>query len=473
MEHAGVVRRWWRDPAARDKVVALGVTAVLLYGAYGEAHPSTTAYFQGGHHLPHTPTLALLLVAVACLVLGWRHRWPAPALAVSVAAATVYTLLGYVNGAVLVAPMIALYTVAAKSGVRRALAYGLGTLAVLGLASIAVNPLGPFGGGVDILPFMTAVVVIAGIAVANRRAYIDSIRDRAEQDARRRIDEERLRIARELHDVVAHTMATINVQAGVAAHVLPSRPEAAAESLQAIKTASKEGLRELRAILNVLRQADDADPTQPTPGTAQLETLIDGARRAGLDTTFTLTGDPVPLPAAVDLAAYRIVQESLTNTIRHAGPATAAVSLGYHHDELRIEVTDTGRGPAGAGQPATSPAAPQAALPQPATSPAAPQAALPQPATSPAAPQAAPPQGGPSQGSVTPGGGHGLAGMRERAAAVGGTVETGPGPGGGFRLAARLPLNGRLAGQAPNPAPDTAPPQEAQEAQEAQKGARP
>ena len=236
---------------------------------------------------------------------------------------------------------------------------------------------------------MVAVVVFAGIAVANRRAYVDSIRDRAEQDARRRLDEERLRIARELHDVVAHTMATINVQAGVAAHVLPTRPEAAAESLQAIKTASKEGLRELRAILNVLRQADDADPTQPAPGTAQLEDLIAGARRAGLETTLTVTGDPVPLPAAVDLAAYRIIQESLTNTIRHAGPATAAVALGYASHELHIDVTDTGRG----------------------------QAVI-----------------------AGNGDGHGLAGMRERAAAVGGTVEAGPGPAGGFRVAARLPL---------------------------------
>ena len=118
---------------------------------------------------------------------------------------------------------------------------------------------------------MIAAALFAGIAVANRRAYVASIRDRAEEEARRRIDEERLRIARELHDVVAHTMATINVQAGVAAHVLPTHPEAAAEALQAIKTASKDGLRELRAILNVLRQADDADPTQPAPGTAQLE----------------------------------------------------------------------------------------------------------------------------------------------------------------------------------------------------------
>jgi signal transduction histidine kinase len=419
MESVAAAWRRWLSSPVRDVIIALVVTAALLYGAYGEAHPSTLAYFKKGQHLPHTPLVAFVLVAVACLALIWRQRWPVPVLGVSVAAATIYTLLGYINGAVLVAPMIALYTVATLSSIRRAVAYGLGTLAVLGLASMAVNPLGRFGGGVVILPFMVAVVVVAGIAVANRRAYVESIQDRAEQDARRRIDEERLRIARELHDVVAHTMATINVQAGVAAHVLSTRPEAAAESLQAIKAASKEGLRELRAILDVLRQADDADPTQPTPGTAQLEALIDGARRAGLETTYTVTGEPVPLPAAVDLAAYRIVQESLTNAIRHAGPATAAVSLGYHHDELRIEVADTG-----CGQPVGADAGQS--------------------------------------------GGHGLAGMRERAATVGGTVETGPSPGGGFRVAARLPLGGPRTDPSPDPSRLSS-----EEGTRAQEGARP
>ncbi len=388
-----MARRQAFVPPLRDAAAALALTGALVYGAYGEAHPSTGAYFHDGHRLPHTPSAALVLVGLACLVLAWRRRWPVTVLGTSIAAVTVFTLLGYLNGAALVAPMVAVYTVASLTDLRRAVTYGLGTLIVLGSASIAVNPLGPFGGGVVILPFMTAAVVVAGIAVANRRAYVESIRDRAEQDARRRVDEERLRIARELHDVVAHTMATINVQAGVAAHVLSTRPETVAESLQAIKAASKEGLRELRAILNVLRQADDADPTQPVPGTAQLETLITGARRAGLDTTLTVTGEPVPLPAAVDLAAYRIVQESLTNAIRHAGPAIAAVSLGYDHDELRIEITDTGRGPA---------------------------------------------SGHGHNGD----GGHGLAGMRERAATVGGSLETGRGPAGGFRVAARLPFSG-------------------------------
>jgi signal transduction histidine kinase len=389
-------RRWFTVPV-RDALLAVAVTVVLLLGSIGEAYPNdpgNKSQFHG-HPVPH-PGAGYLLVAVACLALAWRRRHPVAVLAVSTAAVAAYSLLGYVNGAALVAPVLALYAVASQVSVRRALVAAVATLAVLMTVTAARNPFGHIsGGGFDIIPFMVAAALFAGIAVANRMAYVASIKDRAEQDAQRRIDEERLRIARELHDVVAHTMATINVQAGVAVHVLPTRPEAAADALQAIKTASKEGLRELRAILNVLRQADDADPTQPAPGTAQLDALIAGACRAGLETRLTVTGEPVPLPAAVDLAAYRIVQESLTNAIRHAGPATAEVSLCYGEGELRISVADTGRGPA--------------------------------------------PGNGGSPGS----GGHGLAGMRERAATVGGTLETGPRPGGGYRVAARLPMAGR------------------------------
>src|SRR6266702_409494 len=348
----GVMAAWrrWFGPPVRDAIIVVVVTVILLIGSYGEGSPSSPSdktQFQG--HVPPQPGAALILVAVAGLALIWRRRAPVTVLAVSIAAVSVYSLLGLVNGAILIAPILALYAVASRVSMRRAFVAAFATLAILMTVTAANNPFGRIsGGGFDIIPFMVAAALFAGIAVANRNAYVASIRDRAEQDARRRLDEERLRIARELHDVVAHTMATINVQAGVAAHVLPTHPEAAAESLQAIKTASKEGLRELRAILNVLRQVDDADPTQPAPGTAQLETLIDGARRAGLETTFTVTGEPVPLPAAVDLAAYRIVQESLTNTIRHAGPATAAVSLGYLAGEILLDVTDTGRGPAAA-----------------------------------------------------------------------------------------------------------------------------
>ena len=323
---AALWRRWLNSPV-RDVVLAVVVTFVLVLGAYSEGHPNQRFDVdQFPHHSAPHPTAALTLVAIAGLALAWRRRYPLTVLAVSTTAVAVYSLLGYVNGAALLAPVLALYAVATQVSVRRTVVAAVATLAVLMAATAANNPFKQItGGGFDIIPFMVAAVVFAGIAVANRRAYVASIQDRAEQDARRRIDEERLRIARELHDVVAHTMATINVQAGVAAHVLPTRPEAAAEALQAIKTASKEGLRELRAILNVLRQADDADPVQPAPGLAQLDALVEGARRAGLPITLTMTGAPFPLPATVDLAAYRIVQESLTNVIRHAGPAAAAV----------------------------------------------------------------------------------------------------------------------------------------------------
>jgi signal transduction histidine kinase len=347
----------------------------------------------------------LVLVAVACLVLAGRYRWPVSVLTISTAAVTAYTALGYVNGAALLAPIVALYAVATKVTTRRAIACAAATLTVLMAATAANNPLGhPTGGGFYLLPAMVAIACFGGIAIASRRAYVTSIQARADQDARRGIDEERLRIARELHDVVAHTMATINVQAGVAVHVLTDRPDVAAEALQTIKTASKEGLRELRAILNVLRQADEADPTQPAPGLAQIATLIDGAQRAGLSTTLAVTGPERPLPAAVDLAAYRIIQESLTNVIRHAGPATAAVSLAYDEDELRIEVTDTGCG-----------YAPAAGSHH----------------------EGNPENGGGKSGAQ--GTGHGLTGMRERAASVGGTVDAGPSPAGGYRVAVRLP----------------------------------
>jgi signal transduction histidine kinase len=385
------VLRWWRA-GARDVVYALAITVVTLGGAWGEAHPQQVSdRLPAGSAAAHTPDSAFALVALAGLVLAARLRWPRVVLAVSAGAVAVYSLLGYENGAAVLAPVVALYTLATRLSARRALAWGVLTTLVLMGATAAHNPFGPTGAGFYLLPGLTAAATLGGIAVASRRAYIASIQDRAEADARRTIDEERLRIARELHDVVAHTMATINVQAGAAAHVLRDRPDAAAEALATIKSVSKDGLRELRTILNVLRQADEADPTQPTPGIGQVHGLIDGAARAGLKTTLTVSGPVRPLPAAVDLAAYRIVQESLTNAIRHAGPATAAVTLTYADGELLVEVTDTGLDGAGLGST----------------------------------------------------GGHGLIGMRERASSVGGSLAAGPGPDGGYRVAARLPAAGR------------------------------
>ncbi|MDQ2876827.1 MAG: histidine kinase, partial [Actinomycetota bacterium] len=340
--------RWpiWRDQRARDVASAVLVTVVLTGAAYAEAHPrSPQDQASNGHHVPYTPSAAFLLVAAACLVLMARRRYPLAVLGTSGAAVVAYSLLGYVNGAALLAPAIALYWVAKAVSVRWTFLIAVVTLVVLMTATAVHNPFGVTGGGFDLIPALIAAAVFGGIAVRNRNAYVASIQARAEGEGLRRVDEERLRIARELHDVVAHTMATINVQAGMAAHVLTDQPGVAAEALQTIRMASKDGLRELRAILNVLRQADEGDPTQPAPGLAQLDALVSGAGRAGLPVTLRQSGSPRELPAPVDLTAYRIVQEALTNAIRHAGPASATVVITYDDAGLQIEVTDTGIGP--------------------------------------------------------------------------------------------------------------------------------
>ncbi len=437
--------QWWRRSPARDVVFAGFLTAITVWGSYGEGHPHNRADVVQFHGpIPQPSVGALLLVGLASIVLIWRNRWPLGVLAVSTAAVLGYTLLGYVNGAALLAPAAAVYAVATNMSVRRALAVSGVTLAALLAATATSNPFGTATGGtVVVLPVLFAAVCLGGIAVSNRRAFVASIQARADDEARLRIDEERLRIARELHDVVAHTMSTIHVQASAAAMVLTERPDAAAESLQAIRAASKNGLRELRAILNVLRQADDAEPTAPAPGLAQLDALIAGANQAGLPTTLSVTGEPAAVPADVDLAAYRIIQESLTNAIRHAGPATATVSLTYRAGTLVIQVADTGRG--------------------------VPPVRAKEVTNGHGSGQSGPGQSGPGR----PGSGHGLVGMRERAATAGGTLEAGPAPGGGFTVTAALPF-GRSdepahLGQPANPGQ---PAERAQQAKPAEDGPR-
>ncbi len=371
-----------------DVFLAVAMAVITLAASLAESHPSKQ-FVGTGQHVPAAPAAAYLLVVVSALALIWRRRHPVPVLAVSVACVVAYTCLGYVNGAALLNPMLALYAVAVAVAVptRRAVELSILTAVALMASSAAFDPLGATSGGFFLIPLEVAAALFLGLWVASRRAY--SRRENEEQ-ARRAVDAERLRIARELHDVVAHTMATINVQAGVAAHVIDQQPDQAREALSAIKAASGEAMRELRGILNVLRQADERDPTAPAPRLAQLDGLIEGTRRAGLPTTVIVNGQVRPLPPTVDLAAYRIVQESLTNALRYAGPTSAVVTLSYLDDALGVEVVDSGRGLA--------------------------------------------------EGEVAQGGGHGIAGMRERAEATGGTLEAGPRPGGGFGVKARLPL---------------------------------
>jgi signal transduction histidine kinase len=379
----GAMRRF---PRAFDIALAVALAVITVAGSAGEAHPSRPSDRPAPGVDIAAPTAAYVLVAVSALALIWRRRRPVLVLAVSLGAALLYICLGFMGGAVVLNPMFALYAVAVAVPTAMAIALSAITMLSLMAATAAFGPFGT-GGGFWLIPGEVAAALFLGLWVASRRAY--TLRDSAEQ-ARRAVDAERLRIARELHDVVAHTMATINVQAGVAAHVIDRQPDEAAQALSVIKQASKEGLRELRGILNVLRQADEGDERAPAPRLMQLDALVENATRAGLPTSVTVHGQARALTPAVDLTAYRIVQESLTNALRYAGPTTARVTLSYTDEELRVEVLDGGRG----------------------------------------------------QADRTPqGAGHGIAGMRERAEAVGGTLIAGPGPDGGFRVQARLPLS--------------------------------
>ena len=455
----GWLRRAWSEPggnwrpSTRDTAIAVVVTVIAVVASYGEAHPTNPgAYFTGSHHLPHTPNAALLLVAVGGAALAWRHRYPRLVVCVATAATIAYTLPGYVNGVAVLLPAVALVTVATKFPVRHSVAWAVALTVVLMAATAANNPLGRESGAFWIIPANNAVALFVGIAIANR-GYVDAARAQAARqatlDAQRRVDEERVRIARELHDVVAHTMATITVQAAAATQLLRDRPDDAAESLKAIRAASKDGLRELRAILDVLRTAtgdadEPADPTQPAPGLSRLDALVSGVCAAGLPVTVTVTGRPRDLPAVTDLSAFRIIQEALTNTLRHAGPATAAVTVDYAEAALRVEVTDTGQG--------LTDSAAEAAY-----------AAFFASAGSPSFAPGFFAADNSGQAAGTAGGtvGHGLRGMRERAAAAGGTIEIGPREAGGFRVAATLPIDtDRRAGpRSAEQAPATAPPQ--------------
>ena len=209
----------------------------------------------------------------------------------------------------------------------------------------------------------------------------------ARRKARRKADEERLRIARELHDVLAHNISLINVQSGVALHLIDEQPEQARTALEAINKASADALHEVRSALNVLRGSKEEPPRAPTAGLARLDELVSRAAAAGVGVSLEVQGDRRPLPASVDLAAFRIVQESLTNIVRHAAAGSAKVQLTYGNGDLRLQIDDDGRGP-----------------------------------------------------GAQAGGGSGIAGMRERATALGGELEAGPQPTGGFRVRARLPL---------------------------------
>ena len=361
-----------------------------------------TRRIAGAHELAtlaHPAGLGYALLAVSGLVLVARRRFPVAVFAVTAAASIAYYAAGYPDGPGWVGLFVAIYTVAAQGDGSRSMgiaAAGIAALTMVWLLTARLVPLD--AAGWVFFRIGTAIMAAAaGDMVRGRRVLLAEGQERAEraertkeEEARRRVDAERLRIAREVHDTVAHAIAVINVQAGVTAHVLDRRPERARDTLVTIEQTSARALSELRAILGVLREAADDDRRAPTPGLAQVDELAGLAREAGLDVKIEAALPPRELPVAVDQAAYRIVQESLTNAIRHAGPSRVTISLSRGPSDLELRVADDGRGSSEGGKPA--------------------------------------------------GGGRGIVGMRERAVLLGGELAAGPRPQGGFGVRARLPL---------------------------------
>jgi signal transduction histidine kinase len=369
----------------------LGVAAVQIGGTVALAADQV----QPGSR-PLDP-VAFLVLGASALALLWRRQRPVAVLAATFVGTVAYYYLGYPAGPAFLPLMAALYT-AAVTGHRLPAWIAAVLLEVHVLLAVLV--------GADDRPDLAAVVVVgwlltvlgAAEVVRARRAAraeverrIEEAERRREEEARRRAGAERLRMARELHDVLAHSISLINVQAGVALHLLDEHPEQARTALAAVKQASKEALRELRSTLGLLREADEVPPRLPPPSLTRVDELIGRAAAAGLDVRAEVEGECQPLPAPVDQAAYRIVQEALTNVLRHAGPAAARVHLRYDERALVVRVEDDGSGP------------------------------------------------GVLDGHS---GGNGIPGMRERVAALGGQLEAGPRPDGGFRVLARLPTDG-------------------------------
>ncbi|MFF8727803.1 sensor histidine kinase [Streptomyces sp. NPDC015171] len=385
-------------PLALDAALATGVLVCMVAGSL--VVPRDQHGVTWSLRTPDVLSLVLMLAGAAALV--FRRRTPRTVLAVTGTVSLVECVTGDPRAPVTMSAVVALYTVAATTDRATTWRLGLLTMTVLTAAAMLAGPLPWYAQeNLGVLAW-TGIGATAGDAVRSRRAVVQAIRDRAEraertreEEARRRVAEERLRIARDLHDVVAHHIALVNVQAGVAAHVMDKRPDQAKEALAHVREASRSALDELRATVGLLRQSGDPEaPTEPAPGLSRLEELADTFRSAGLPVAVARADEGTELPAAVDLAAYRIVQEALTNVRKHAGAAASAeVSVVRVGRSVEVTVVDDGAGGAAA-------------------------------------------QGdGPDAG-----GGHGLLGMRERVTAVGGTLTTGPRYGGGFRVHAILPV---------------------------------
>ena len=386
LPRGAAARRW-----ATDAAIAVAVIAIEVAGTLASAH---------WHHGQATAGVGTyLLVAAGGASLIARRRYPVGVLAVTLAVAIWPGVAGQAH-LVWLALIVAFFTaVQARQRAAAVASLVIGYVASVWPPWLIGSPghaSAGFAVGLAILLLFLLAVAEVIRARSQRTAALEQSR---QEELRRRAGEERMRIARDLHDVVAHNISVINVQANTALHLMDRQPDRARSALTTINEVSGQALVELRSVLGVLRAVDEGAPRAPAPGLARLGDLADTAAAAGLAVQVEESGQRAPLPADVDLAAYRIVQEALTNSARHSGGTNAIIRIVYGEDTLVVEVDDDGAWRA----PGRSPGQPR-------------------------------------------GPGSGIAGMTERAAALGGTLQAGPRPGGGFAVRARLPLPGLAQG---------------------------
>jgi signal transduction histidine kinase len=367
-----------------DGALAAGLAIAVTVGTiFASEHQPLRRPFDVG---------AVALIVVAAGALALRRRRPVAVLGVVFGATILYFGFGYASGPIWLTMVVAFVTVVVRGyRVAAAIVAVIGYVYFLWVDYVVRDGNAPSFAALTGLAAWLLVLLGAGEIIRIRRERATEEARIEEEETLRRASEERLRIARELHDALGHHLSMINVQSGVALHLDEGLSEQARSSLAAIKQASKEGLIELRSVLDILRQQDERAPRSPTSTLARLDDLVAQAAAAGLEVRAETEGAVRILPFGTDVAAFRIVQEALTNITRHARGATATVRVSYGERELTVQIDDDGRG--AAAQPAV-------------------------------------------------GTGKGIVGMRERVGALGGELEAGPRPGGGFRVRARLPLDG-------------------------------
>jgi signal transduction histidine kinase len=374
-----------RATVYRRLIDALVAGAFLAVGWISSAAPTANDPFF--RYTPRDWLFALLLI-LASVPYAWRRRWPTAAFLVSLLSTTVLWLLGYNAGALPLLLLFGGYFVAIARPTWEVIvcsAVALGCFALLWWAGGA-----PYGAR-DAFTSVLAVAITVGLGRAGRlRVDLANARAQAAEEAtRRQSSEERLRIARELHDIIGHSLGTIAVQAGVGRHLMDTEPSKGAEALDNIAQISRDSLDEVRAVVAALR--DDEPPYHPTPSLADLPNLIENVRATGLAVELTLPDDVEAVPRQIGAAVYRITREALTNVLRHAGASTASVQVNHRDGRVEVAIRDDGAGSGDGRRP----------------------------------------------GSGT---GHGIAGMRERAEALGGSMSAGPSSDGGFLVTATLPV---------------------------------